>query len=87
MRKELTIKQEDFWRLINREQFLLKYFQVRLRYRIRTYRFSTTKKTKKKKTFHLAATNNQCIYVEVISDDKTIGEHAEVNLTKKKAIN
>ncbi|CAF3627836.1 unnamed protein product [Rotaria socialis] len=34
MRKELTIKQDDFWRLINREQFLLFYFDARLRYRI-----------------------------------------------------
>ena len=37
MTKELTIKQDDFWRLINREQFLWRYFNARLRYRIRTY--------------------------------------------------
>jgi len=37
MRKELTIKQDDFWRLINREQFLLLYFDAQLRYRIRMY--------------------------------------------------
>ncbi|CAF1034196.1 unnamed protein product [Adineta ricciae] len=34
MRRELTIKQDDFWRLINREQFLLHYFDARLRYRL-----------------------------------------------------
>jgi len=61
MRKELTIKQEDFWRLINREQFLLKYFQVRLRYRIRTYRFSTTKKPRKK-NFSFSC-NKQSMYL------------------------
>ncbi len=37
MGKELTIKQNDFWRLINREEFLLRYFNARLRYRIRMY--------------------------------------------------
>jgi hypothetical protein len=37
MKKELTIKQDDFWRLINREQFLFIYFNARLRYRIRMY--------------------------------------------------
>jgi hypothetical protein len=37
MRKELTIKQDDFWRLINREQFLFLYFNARLQYRIRMY--------------------------------------------------
>jgi len=37
MRKELTIKQNDFWRLINREQFLYSYFNARLRYRIRMF--------------------------------------------------
>ncbi len=37
MRKELTIKQDDFWRLLNREQFLYTYFNARLRYRIRMY--------------------------------------------------
>ncbi|UJR24912.1 hypothetical protein I4U23_006276 [Adineta vaga] len=36
MRKELTIKQDDFWRLINREQFLLHCFNARLRYRLPT---------------------------------------------------
>lgn len=37
MRKELTLKQDDFWRLLAREQFLWQYFNARLRYRIRTY--------------------------------------------------
>ncbi|CAF1457543.1 unnamed protein product [Adineta steineri] len=58
MSKELTIKQDDFWRLINREQFLLIYFNARLRYR-------------------LPATDNECVYIQVNCDDKTIGEHAE----------
>lgn len=29
-----------------------------------------------------AAANNECIYVQVNCDDKTIGEHAEVNFKK-----
>lgn len=37
MREELTIKQNDFWRLVNREQFLLMCFNARLQYRIRKY--------------------------------------------------
>jgi len=48
MRKELTIKQDDFWRLINREQFLLICFNARLRYRIRMYLYFFSKINKKK---------------------------------------
>jgi hypothetical protein len=48
MRKELTIKQDDFWRLINREQFLLIYFNARLRYRIRMYLLFFSLKINKK---------------------------------------
>ena len=82
MRQEVTIKQDDFWRLLNREKFLLKYFNARLRYRIRMYSDFFRRFIKSSEfSSDLAATNNECVYVQVNCDDKTIGEHAEVNFS------
>jgi len=84
MKKELTIKQDDFWRLINREQFLSVSFHVKLQYRIRMYFFS--KLLIIFILFYSAATNNEYVYVHVNCDDKTIGEHAEVMKKTKSMI-
>lgn len=76
MCKELTIKQDHFWRLLNREIFLFKYFNAKLQYRIR---MSLTLLFQIIAFSSLAALNNECVYLQVHCDDKTIGEHAEVN--------
>ena len=79
MRRELTIKQDDFWRLINREQFLLHYFDARLRYRLRTYYFPYCDHIFFPFYPYLAALDNECVYIQVNCNEKTTGEHAEVN--------
>ena len=65
MGRELTIKQEDFWRLINREKFLWTYFNAQLRYRIRMLLFFVNFLLQKNFFFSSAATGNDYVYIQV----------------------
>ena len=80
-REESTIKQDDFWRLINREKFIAKYFNARLQYRIRTYLTIDTLEEARCLS-RSAALNNGYVYIQLQCDDKTVGEHAEVSVTR-----